>query len=32
MNRLEQRSAVMRFGSLVIVGCYAAGIWLLSRG
>jgi cation:H+ antiporter len=32
MNRLEQRSAVMRFGSLVIVGCYVAGIWLLSRG
>lgn len=32
MSRLEQRSAVTRFGSLLVVGCYAAGIWLLSRG
>jgi len=32
MNRLEQRSAVTRFGSLLIVGSYAASIWLLSRG
>jgi cation:H+ antiporter len=32
MSRLEQRSAVTRFGSLFVVACYAAGIWLLSRG
>ena len=32
MNRLEKRSAITRFGSLLIVACYAASIWLLSRG
>ena len=32
MGRLERRSAVARFESLLIVGCYAAGIWLLARG
>ncbi len=32
MSRLEHRSAVTRFGSLLVVGCYASGIWLLSRG
>jgi cation:H+ antiporter len=32
MSRLEHRSAVTRFGSVLVVGCYAAGIWLLSRG
>lgn len=32
MSRLEQRSAVTRFGSLFVVACYVAGIWLLSRG
>jgi len=32
MSRLEHRSAVTRFGSFLIVGCYGAGIWLLARG
>jgi cation:H+ antiporter len=32
VSRLERRSAVTRFGSLLVVGCYAAGIWLLGRG
>ncbi|HEY5559093.1 MAG TPA: hypothetical protein VIK49_05105 [Steroidobacteraceae bacterium] len=32
MGRLERRSAVARFESLLIVGFYAAGIWLLARG
>jgi cation:H+ antiporter len=32
MSRLEQRSAVTRFGSILVVGCYAAGVWLLGRG
>jgi cation:H+ antiporter len=32
MSRLEQRSAVTRFGSFLVLGCYAAGIWLLGRG
>jgi len=32
MSRLEHRSAVTRFGSLLVVASYAAGIWLLSRG
>jgi len=31
MGRLERRSAVARFESLLIVGCYAAGVWLLAR-
>jgi cation:H+ antiporter len=32
ISRMQQRSAVTRFGSFLIVGCYAAGFWLLSRG
>lgn len=32
MGRLERRSAVARFESLLIVGSYAAGIWLLAGG
>jgi hypothetical protein len=30
MGRLERRSAVARFESLLIVACYGAGIWLLA--
>jgi cation:H+ antiporter len=32
MGRLEQRSAVARFEGLLIIGCYAGGVWLLARG
>jgi cation:H+ antiporter len=32
MGKLERRSTVARFESLLIVGCYAAGIWLLAGG
>lgn len=32
MSRLDQRSAVTRFGSVLVVASYAAGVWLLARG
>ncbi|MEX1993217.1 MAG: hypothetical protein WD929_01035 [Steroidobacteraceae bacterium] len=32
MGRLERRSAVARFESLLIIGCYAGGVWLLASG
>jgi len=32
MSRLEQRSAVTRFGSVLVIGCYAAAVWLIGRG
>lgn len=32
MGRLERRSAVARFESLLIVAAYAMGFWLLARG
>jgi cation:H+ antiporter len=31
MSRLERRSAVTRFGSVLIIACYAGGVWLLAR-
>lgn len=31
MSRLERRSAVTRFGSVLVIACYAGGIWLLAR-
>ncbi len=32
LGKLERRSTVARFESLLIVACYGAGIWLLARG
>jgi cation:H+ antiporter len=32
MGKLERRSTVARFESLLIVACYCAGVWLLARG
>ncbi len=31
MSRLKQRSGVTRFGSVLVIACYAGGIWLLAR-
>lgn len=32
VSKLERRSAVARFESLLVVACYVGGIWLLARG